>query len=299
MNLAHVHILLNHFPTVGFGVGLCLLFVALFGKSDDLKRASLVVFVVIALLAIPTYLSGNAAQQVIVGGEDVSEALIKTHQDAALPAFLFMEITGALAWLALWQFRQISRPARWNLSAVLLLSIVTFFLIARAATIGGEIRHPEMGAVASDTERLKSVSIVASFVIDHPWVWPACETFHFIGLCLLFGVVLLVNLGMLGIIKDVSFVALHRLLPWGILGFGINFITGMLFFIANPGQYTQNVAFYWKMVLLLLAGTNLLYITVFDEDHGPLPAKVIAATSIFLWIGVIFFGRMLPYIGSE
>jgi hypothetical protein len=122
----------------------------------------------------------------------------------------------------------------------------------------------------------------------------------------LFGVVLLVNLGMLGIIKDVSFVALHRLLPWGILGFGINFITGMLFFIANPGQYTQNVAFYWKMILVLLAGTNVIYLTVFDgawtlrpQDDAPLAVKVIAATSIFLWIGVIFFGRMLPYIGSE
>ena len=59
MNLAHVHLLLNHFPVIGTIIGLGLFLVSLFGKSDDLKRASLVIFLGIALLTIPTYLSGN------------------------------------------------------------------------------------------------------------------------------------------------------------------------------------------------------------------------------------------------
>ena len=42
-NLAHLHLLLNHFPTVGFSVGLGLYLVGLFRKSDDLKRAGLVI----------------------------------------------------------------------------------------------------------------------------------------------------------------------------------------------------------------------------------------------------------------
>ena len=123
---------------------------------------------------------------------------------------------------------------------------------------------------------------------------------------LLLGIVLVVNLRMLGIGRNLSFAALHRLLPWGILGFSINSITGMLFFIATPEQYTQNVAFHWKMVLLLLAGVNVLYFTVFDEpwalqagDDAPLASKVIAASAIFLWVGVIYCGRMLPFIGNS
>jgi uncharacterized membrane protein len=110
---------------------------------------------------------------------------------------------------------------------------------------------------------------------------------------------------MLGMMKNVPVAALHRLLPWGILGFGINTITGILFFLASPEQYTQNVAFHWKMALILLAGVNALYLTVFDEawvlgpgDDAPLTARVVAASTIGLWVGVIYCGRMLPFIGN-
>ncbi len=307
-NLAHLHLLLNHFPTIGFGIALGLFFVSLAGKSDDLKRASLVIFLVIALLAIPLYMSGKAAEQAIAGRPGVSETLMETHQDAALLAFVFMEITGLIAWLALWQFRRFSHPARWNLSAVLVLSIVTFGLMARAANIGGEIRHPEItseGTVNSDTEWLKSASI-ASFINTTAWAWPAIETLHFIGLSLLLGVAFVVNLRVLGVVKSVSFAAFHRMLPWGVLGFGVNLATGVLFFITVPEQYTQNIALHLKMVLILLAGVNVLYFTVFDEpwalgpgDDAPLKAKIIAASTLVLWIGVIYFGRMMPFIGGS
>ena len=311
MNLAHVHLLLNHFPTVGFGIGLGLFLAALFAKSEDLKRTSLMIFVAMAMLSFATYVSGNAAQMVIKGREGVSDALIKAHQDAALLAFIFMEITGALAWLALWQYRQSSRTQTWTVVTVLVLSIVSFGLMAQAANLGGEIRHPEIvpagdAGASSRPEFLETATIVASFVIDNPWVWPGSETLHFIGLSLLFGIVLMINLRMLGLIRSVPFAAMHRLLPWGMLGLAINTATGMLFFIAKPEQYTYNIAFQWKVVFLLLSGANLLFLTVFDGawvfeegDEPAVPVKLLAACSIFLWVGVIFFGRMLPYIGSE
>jgi hypothetical protein len=311
MNLAHVHLLLNHFPTVGFGIGLGLFLAAVFAKSEELKRTSLVILVSMAMLSFATYVSGNAAQMVIKGREGVSDVLIKAHQDAALLAFIFMEITGALAWLALWQYRQNSKTQTWTMVTVLVLSIWSFGLMAQAANLGGEIRHPEItpagDASASPPHALiETATIVASFVIDNPWVWPGSETLHFIGLSLLFGIVLMVNLRMLGMIRSVPFAAMHRLLPWGMLGLAINTATGMLFFIAKPEQYTYNLAFQWKVVFLLLSGANLLFLTVFDDawvfgegDEPAAPVKLVAACSIFLWVGVIFFGRMLPYIGSE
>src|SRR5215471_12398623 len=243
MNLAHVHLLLNHFPTVGFAVGLGLFLIALVTRNENFKRTGMIIFVVMSLLAFATYVSGNAAQMVLKGREGVSDALIKAHQDAALLAFMFMQMTGVLAWLALWQYRQTARMRSWAVGAVLILSVVSFTLMAQAANLGGEIRHPEIvageNAVASPpTQLIETATIVAGFVVDHPWVWPGSETFHFIGLSLLFGVVLMVNLRMLGMIRSVPFAAMHRLLPWGMLGLVINTITGMLFFIAKPEQYT-------------------------------------------------------------
>jgi uncharacterized membrane protein len=314
MNLAHLHLLLNHFPIVGTVIGLGLFLLSLVRKNDDLKRASLGVFCLIALLAIPVYQSGRAAEDIVEDSPGVSEVLIETHQDAALLAMVFMEITGAFAWLGLWQFRRMSRAGRWNSPAVLLFSVITVALMANAATLGGEIRHEEIRAsqevaateaAATAEPALLTAAAVASFVNENPWVWSTAETVHFIGLCFLFGAVSLVNLRMLGMMKNVSFVPLH-LLPLGLVGFAVNVFTGMLFFIATPGQYTENVAFYWKMVFMLIGGINILYLMMFDEawavgpgDDAPVTAKVVAGSTIFMWTGVIYFGRMLPFLGNS
>ena len=303
MNLAHLHLLLNHFPTVGHAVALGLLLASLLKKSEDLKEASFVAFFLLGLLAIPAYLTGSAAQVVLQDRPDVSQDVIAAHQDAALLALILMEITSLVAWLALWRFR------RWHQAGVLVLAFVTFALMASAANIGGHIRHPEIlaeGLAAPAPGWPRAAAAGAAFVLDNPWVWPICEVFHFVGLCLLFGVVLLVNLRLLGFVKNVAFADVSRLLPWAIAGLGINIVTGMLFFLASPEQYTQNQAFVWKIGLMLIAGVTLLYPTMSQQagrlttgDGAPLIGRIIAAGSICLWIGVIFLGRFLPYLGSE
>ena len=136
-------------------------------------------------------------------------------------------------------------------------------------------------------------------------MWPTCETLHFIGLSLLLGVVALVDLRVLGVLKGLSFASLHRLLPWAALGFGVNVTTGVLFFVGMPGQYTGNVAFYWKIALVMLAGLNALYFTLLEEpwslgpgEDAPLTAKIAAASAMILWVGVLYFGSMLPFLGN-
>src|SRR6266567_5932182 len=106
-DLTHLHLLLNHIPIIGMIIGLGLFVFSLFG-SDDLKRASLVILAGIALIAIPTYMSGAAAERGIQHLPGVSKALTKAHNDAALLSFVFMEINGVFAWLGLWQFRRFS-----------------------------------------------------------------------------------------------------------------------------------------------------------------------------------------------
>jgi uncharacterized membrane protein len=304
MNLAHLHLLLNHVPTIGFGFGIGLLVASLVRDSADLRRASYVVFFGVALVAIPTYLSGNAADFALRTEQELPRNVVTAHQNAAMLALIPMEVVGLVSWLALWQSR------RWYQPAVLALSIVTFVLMARAANIGGQIRHPEIvaaGAATSAPAWPSPAAMGAAFVLDHPWVWPICEVFHFVGLCLLFGVTLLVNLRLMGFIDGFPLAEVNRLLPWAVAGLGINIVTGMLFFLAVPEQYTQNSTFTWKMGLVLLGGLSLLYPTMFDEEpdsagdflHGAVMRKLVAACSLVIWIAVIFFGRFLPYLGSE
>jgi uncharacterized membrane protein len=327
-NSAHVHLLLNHVPTVGFGLGLALFLVGQLRKNDDLKRTSLVIFFVVAVVSIATYLSGSGAEAVLRGEDPapayppgVLPAAIRVHEDAAFQAFVLMETTGFFAWLALWQWRRVAQLPRWNLPIVLVLSIVTFALMARAAELGGEIHHSEIWVAQPPTPPLPPegaadgaaqtpassgmVRRIGQFVMGESWVWPTCETLHFIGLSMLFTVVLLVDLRMLGMAKAVPYSAVYQLLPLGMLGFGLNLITGLLFFIGVPSQYVHNATFYWKIVFVLLGGLNVLYFMLDDAawsvgagDDAPRTAKIAAASAIVIWAAVLFCGHMLPFIGN-
>jgi len=146
------------------------------------------------------------------------------------------------------------------------------------------------------------------YLIHHPWVRPASETLHLFGIAMLIGVIGAMDLRLLGVAKRLPFAPLYRLLPWAISGFAICLATGSLFFAGAPFQYIHNTAFWLKMLFIALAGVNifLFYTTgIFRNvealgsgDDAPVGAKVIAAVSLFLWIGVMYLGRLLPLVGE-
>jgi uncharacterized membrane protein len=316
MYSAHYHLLLNHLPIIGTFIGLALFLVSLSANKDDLKQASLGLFSFIALLAIPAYMSGNAAQEFFRETPKVSMDLIQTHQGAALLALVFMEITGAIALIGLWEFSragkksEASRPAGWIVASVLLFSIVTSVLMAIAGNTGGEIRHPEIivGNEAPSSvgaAGAKVVPFVQYYVVEYSnWIWPILEDLHFIGLILILGAIGVLNLRILGFLKQLPVAPLHRFIPWGIAGVFINVITGILFFIGMPPFYADNPDFRWKMVAIVIAGTNLVLFYCSSAfrplarlgpgDDAPLSAKFIAASSLLLWIAIVFLGRYIP-----
>ena len=311
-DLVHLHLLLNHFPTIGMIVGMGVFLLALLKKSEDMRRGALAVLFAIALLSLPTYMTGYSAQKSVRGAPGITQAVIDLHQRSALLALVFMEVTGVVAWYGLWAARR-RESSTANTAAVLLLGALTIGLMSSAANVGGEIRHPEiLGSPEAipATEGLLAPhwldsDFITKYQYSHPWAWKTLETIHFMGLCLLFGVVLVGNVRLLGWMRDAPLEGFHRMLPWGVWGFVANAVTGMLFFIGQAFQYIENPAFHWKMLCILLAGADVLYLTWHDEvwDLGSGEAasrtvQVLAASQIVLWVAVIYFGRMLPYIGN-
>lgn len=324
MTLTHLHLVMNHVPTVGSVAALGLLLLAFARRNESLKHVGLEVVYVIALLTLPVYVSGVAAYYEVRESPGMSVDALRIHQDAALIAFTVMELAGFIAWVALWQWRRRGRAAQGLIVGTTVLLVVALAVMGRAATLGGELRHPEIraasagdgsaetgvDAAAGDPDRFMAAAI-SDVAVNSPWAWPAAEAVHFLGLALTFGVLLAVNLRILGVMKQLPFAAVHRLLPWGMLGFGANLITGMFFFVGQPGQYTASAPFYWKVIFLMIAGANFLYLTVFgkawpgDGARGPastydapLADKLMAAVSIVSWLGVLYAGRMLPFLGQ-
>jgi len=145
----------------------------------------------------------------------------------------------------------------------------------------------------------------SDFMISSGWAWPIAESFHFVGMCLLVGIVGLFDLRLLGMARSVSPAALHRLIPWGVAGFLINVASGSMFLSGTPGQYIGgNQAFTFKMAFMATAGLNVavFYSTTFRKiralgpgDDAPLAAKIIAGISLTLWIAIMTCGRLITF----
>jgi hypothetical protein len=153
---------------------------------------------------------------------------------------------------------------------------------------------------------LRSTSLSEAIRVQ-PWLWPVCEILHFISLSLLVGVVGFFDLRLLGLFQRVPLNAAWSLMPWGKAGFALSAVTGLTFFIGAPDQYATNVAFYFKLLFLVVAGLNALS---FEKIYGSTVAasdavgatppvfKVIGAVSVLSWFLVIYWGRMLPFVGN-
>ena len=139
------------------------------------------------------------------------------------------------------------------------------------------------------------------------WLWPACESLHFIGLTLLIGGAGYFDLRLLGFMRGVSVKAAKAFMGWAIVGFAVNLVTGVLFLIMSPHLYVASAAWWSKMLFVVVAGFNaLLFETALGarvmplgpNEDTPISSKIVGGVSLFSWFAVLFLGRMLPYIGT-
>jgi hypothetical protein len=142
-------------------------------------------------------------------------------------------------------------------------------------------------------------------VLDYAWTFPTLEALHFLGLCLLMGALLIMDLRLIGFQRIIPLSAVHSLMPVAIIGFALNLVTGVGFLFSDPGMYFLNGAFQLKLALIVLAGLNFLlyYLKVEpllanESSTAAMPsfAKAIGAASLVLWFGVLILGRLLPYL---
>jgi len=148
---------------------------------------------------------------------------------------------------------------------------------------------------------------INTWVLSTYWLWPLMEIVHFIGLSLLLGALIIVDLRLAGYLRQIDIDSVHRLLPWATIGFVMNLVSGFLFFMGDPARYSVNIGFQIKMILVLIAGLNVLvYMLKVKPVMGAWDsqgdtsglAKAVAWTSLVAWTGVLLLGRLIPYIGT-
>jgi hypothetical protein len=153
-------------------------------------------------------------------------------------------------------------------------------------------------------------STLATSIRESLFLFPLLEAFHVIGLALVLGTIVVIDLRLLGLAstgRPFGRIAAD-ILKWTWGAFALTALTGALMFLTNASVYFHNFYFRMKMVLLILAALNMLSFeltlgrTVDRWDRGtaaPLKGRVAAVLSIVIWIGVIFAGRLIGFTTSR
>lgn len=154
MDLLYLHLVLNHFPVIGTFIGIALLILGFVSRSDAVKRASLAVLIGMALMTVPVYLTGEPAEERVENAAGVSKPLMEEHEDAAGLAFAAMGVAGFVALASLLIAFRAPKYANFGFAAALVVSLAAFGLVARTASLGGQIRHAEIrvGTGQTNTE---------------------------------------------------------------------------------------------------------------------------------------------------
>jgi hypothetical protein len=145
-------------------------------------------------------------------------------------------------------------------------------------------------------------SVLAELIRSTSWGFPVIEAVHLLGLALIGGAVLMLDLRLLGFSmrrQPVARVA-RDAHPWLVAGLFVMLPTGFLLFVSEAVKCYQSAAFWVKMTSLFLAivFTFTVRRRVANADEGrvaPLWTKVVALVSLTLWSGVGWGGRWIGF----
>lgn len=144
MNDAHLHLILNHFPSVGITIGLLVLIAGYLMKNQQVKATSLGIFIFSALAAIAANYTGEGAEEIVERIPGISESIIHEHEEFAEQFLTLSLILGGAALITLFlQWRKI-KLATYGYILVLLLAISCLVSAYYVGVTGGEIRHTEI-----------------------------------------------------------------------------------------------------------------------------------------------------------
>lgn len=143
MDAAQIHLALTHVPVILSLVGLFLLATAMLQKKSVLIQTAFWVLLIGGLFAIPVYLTGEGAEEIVENLPGVSEQVIEKHEDMGQWALVAASITGLLSFLGLVLYKK-TAIGRFLPPLVLLAVLTSAGVLAFTAHLGGQVRHTEM-----------------------------------------------------------------------------------------------------------------------------------------------------------
>ncbi len=146
MDQTHIHLLITHLPIFGSILGGLVLVHGLWTKSNQTKIAAYNLFIISAIGAGIAYLTGEGAEETVENIQGVVESTIKTHEEFALFALISLIILGDASIIGLFLTLRKSQLTGKVAFIILIISLISFGLVARTGYLGGQIRHTELSS---------------------------------------------------------------------------------------------------------------------------------------------------------
>ncbi len=150
MDATHLHLVLSHFPIIGTIIGIGILAYGQFFKNIEIQKVALAIFMLMAILTIPVFLTGEEAEETVEHIAGISEQLIENHEELAEKVIWLMGFLGVLSLINLFAIITKLPFAKAITLITLIVSLGTFGLFAQLGNLGGQIRHTEIKTVSNN-----------------------------------------------------------------------------------------------------------------------------------------------------
>ena len=137
--------------------------------------------------------------------------------------------------------------------------------------------------------------------------FPLMLSLHAVGMAISVGLLIALNLRLLGLFRVISWPFMLRVLGLVWLGLCVNFLSGVALFLPRGAEYVRDPAFITKIFLICVGVSITCYLRkilasqseLWHVNRGAPPRlRFCAVISIFVWFGTIMTGRLIAYIGS-
>lgn len=153
-------------------------------------------------------------------------------------------------------------------------------------------------------ERMEATPL-SDWLSESLYAYPTMLAFHSIGMSIVIGIFIILNLRLLGMFSDFNLSRFRPLIKLAWFGFLVNFLTGCILFVQKASIFIETWSFLIKIAGVFVAITLAVFIQKLvrkvSEYEGAyneitLSAKSLAVASLILWSIVIIAGRIVGYM---
>ena len=149
MDQTYIHLVTSHLPIFGSLLGAVVLIQGIWKKSNQTLIAAYSLFIFSALGAIISYLTGEGAEETAEHIQGVANNMIELHEDFAVNALIALIFLGVVSLIGIFAaYKKLSSSFKLA-TAVLVISLISFVIVARTGYLGGQIRHTEINDTAN------------------------------------------------------------------------------------------------------------------------------------------------------